>query len=256
MGIVANLNWWGFCAGQEGWSVAGVVPATVAQMVTWCTGFDLGEPFPGLARFVVGIRAVRAMGGPRVLIHGHRGPVMHRTSLGSAGLVAGTLAAFLSVAVAVPAQAAGGWSAPVPLPISGGSAVAAVNASGAAAAITSGQTASGTAAVSVSTSADGHTWTAPVTLGPGGEPAVALAPNGRTVAVWQGFSGITSTGVQASVLVPGGTWSAPVTVAPAGINPQVAVDAAGDAVAMWATGVPTRPSRRRSCGPAGPGLPR
>jgi hypothetical protein len=161
--------------------------------------------------------------------------VIHRISLCSSGLIAGTLAAFLGVAVAVPAQAAAGWSAPVTLPLSGGSPAAAVNASGAAAAITSGQTASGTAVVSVSTSADGHTWTTPVTLGPGGEPAVALAPNGRTVAVWQGFSGITSTGVQASVLAPGGTWSAPVTVAPAGVNPQVAVDTAGDAVALWAT---------------------
>jgi hypothetical protein len=158
---------------------------------------------------------------------------MHRTSPLGAGLIAGTLTAFLGVAVAVPAQAAGGWSAPVALPVSGGSPAAAVNASGAAVVITSGQTAS--VGVSVSTSADGHTWTAPVTLGPGGEQAVALAPNGRAVAVWQGFSGVTSTGVQASVLVPGGTWSAPVTVAPAGINPEVAVDAAGDAVALWTT---------------------
>jgi hypothetical protein len=161
---------------------------------------------------------------------------MHRTSPRSLGLItAGTLAAFLAVAGAVPAQAAGGWSAPVTVPLSGGSPAAAVNSSGAAAVITSGQTASGTFSVSVSTSANGQTWTTPVTLGPGGEPAVALAPNGRTVAVWQGFSGIASTGVQASVLAPGGTWSAPVTVAPAGTNPQVAVDAAGDAVALWTT---------------------
>jgi hypothetical protein len=41
---------------------------------------------------------------------------MYCTSPRSAGLIAGTLAAFLGVAVAVPAQAAGGWSAPVPLP--------------------------------------------------------------------------------------------------------------------------------------------
>jgi hypothetical protein len=161
--------------------------------------------------------------------------MMHRISRCSAGLVAGTVAASLGVAVAVPAQAAGGWSAPVPLPISGGSPAAAVSASGAAAVITSGQTASGTAGVSVSTSADGQTWTTPVTLGQGGEPAVALAPNGRTLAVWQGVSGITSTGVQASVRVPGRAWSTPVSVAPAGVNPQVAVDAAGDAVALWAT---------------------
>ena len=53
--------------------------------------------------------------------------------------------------------------------------------------------------------------------------------------MWQGFSGITSTGVQASFLAPGGTWSTPVTVAPAGVNPQVAMDAAGDAVALWTT---------------------
>ena len=56
-----------------------------------------------------------------------------------------------------------------------------------------------------------------------------------------GFFGITSTGVQASVLAPGGTWSAPVTVAPAGVNPQVAVDAAGDAVALWTTGSSNAP---------------
>ncbi len=159
--------------------------------------------------------------------------MMHRTSPRSLGLTAGTLAAFLVVAGAAPAQAAGGWSAPVPLPVADGSPVASVNASGAAAVITSGQTASGALGVSVSTSANGQTWTTPVTLGPGGEPAVAVAPNGRTVAVWQGFSGATSTGVQASVLTPGGTWSAPVTVAPAGSNPQVAMDAAGDAVALW-----------------------
>jgi hypothetical protein len=163
------------------------------------------------------------------------GTSLASASLPSAAIIAGTLAAFLGVAVAVPAQAAGGWSAPVSLPISGGSLADAVNASGAAAVVTSGQSASGNAVVSVSTSANGQTWTAPVTLGPGGEPAVALAPDGRTVAVWQGFSGTTSAGVQASVLAPGGTWSAPVTVAPAGINPQVAVDAAGDAVALWVT---------------------
>jgi hypothetical protein len=163
------------------------------------------------------------------------GTSLASASLPSAAIIAGTLAAFLGVAVAVPAQAAGGWSAPVSLPISGGSLADAANASGAAAVVTSGQSASGNAVVSVSTSANGQTWTAPVTLGPGGEPAVALAPDGRTVAVWQGFSGTTSAGVQASVLAPGGTWSAPVTVAPAGINPQVAVDAAGDAVALWVT---------------------
>jgi hypothetical protein len=66
--------------------------------------------------------------------------------------------------------------------------------------------------------------------GQGAEPAVALAPDGRTVAVWQGVSGLTSTGVRARVLAPGGTWSAPVTATPAGINPEVAVDAAGAAV--------------------------
>jgi hypothetical protein len=166
---------------------------------------------------------------------------MHRISPLSAGLIAGTLTAFLGVAVAVPAQAAGGWSAPAALPISGGSLAAAVNASGAAVAITSGPTASGTVGVSVSTSTDGHTWTAPVILGPGGEPAVALAPNGRAVAVWQGFSGVTPAGLQASVLVPGGTWSAPVTIAPAGINPEVAEDAAGDAVALWTTSASNAP---------------
>ena len=46
---------------------------------------------------------------------------MYRTSPRSAGLVAGILAAFLGVAVTVPAQAAGGGPRTVPLPMSGAS---------------------------------------------------------------------------------------------------------------------------------------
>lgn len=143
-------------------------------------------------------------------------------------------------ALAVPADAAGTWSAPVQLstPIAptyvvDGATVAA-NHSGALVAAWEDQASDGTQFVHVRTSADGTTWSAPTTLGEGVTPSVALAPDGRAVAMWTGLPPIAGT-VQASVRAPGGSWSAPVTVSPDAGPVQVAMDASGNTVAVWAS---------------------
>src|SRR5690348_2655316 len=111
------------------------------------------------------------------------------------------IAAAASTAVAVPAQAASSWSPPVQLPGSCGGSVA-VNAAGVQAAAGYQQNPDNSITVQVCTSADGQTWSAPVTLAQGVSPAVAIAPDGRAVAVWEGGPG-TSPTVQASVRPPG-----------------------------------------------------
>src|ERR1700728_1833030 len=99
---------------------------------------------------------------------------------GAVALPALVIACGTSAAVALPAQAASTWSAPVALPTGVGSASFAENASGAQIAVT------GTGP-QVSSSTNGHTWSAPVTVAAGGiDAAVALAANGRAVALWHG----------------------------------------------------------------------
>src|SRR5262245_10530363 len=108
-------------------------------------------------------------------------------------------------ALASPAQALTSWSPPVQLPGACGAALA-INAAGAEVAAGSQQNPDNTMSVQVCTSADGQTWSAPVTLGQGYHPAVAIAPDGRVVAVW------TASTVSASVRPPGGQWGPAVTV--------------------------------------------
>ncbi len=74
--------------------------------------------------------------------------------------------------------------------------------------------------------------------GPGqdGEiPLVAVDPRGDATAVWEHNNG-TNTVIQAATRPAGGTWGAPVTLSAGGENsfaPDVAVDAQGDATAVW-----------------------
>jgi hypothetical protein len=68
------------------------------------------------------------------------------------------------------------------------------------------------------------------------DPQVALDPAGDAVAVWQYFNG-SNTIVQAVTRPAGGAWSTPQDISAAGQSvsfPQVAVDAAGNAIAVWA----------------------
>jgi len=67
------------------------------------------------------------------------------------------------------------------------------------------------------------------------EPQVAIDPAGNAVAVWSRFDGAKDV-VQAAVQAPGGGWGPGADLSPAGQNasePQVAIDPAGNAVAVW-----------------------
>src|SRR5215472_14628116 len=155
-------------------------------------------------------------------------------SLRRPGLVlpAALIALAAGTALASPAQALTGWSPPVQLPGACGAALA-VNTAGTEVAAGSQQNPDGTVSVQACTSADGQTWSAPVTLGQGYHPAVAIAPDGRAVAVWTGASG-----VSASVRPPGGQWGPAVTVSTVGAYRDlgVGIDGSGNAIAAWMTG--------------------
>jgi hypothetical protein len=141
----------------------------------------------------------------------------------AASLALGALIAFGTGSAA---EAAGSWSPPITLPSGVGNAVFYENASGA-------RIAEVGVGPQISTSSDGLTWSAPITLGQGGaHPAFAIAPNGRAVAVWVGGTSSAPT-IQSSVRPPGGAWSAPVTVSGDGEPPQVGIDNNGDAIVAW-----------------------
>jgi hypothetical protein len=158
-----------------------------------------------------------------------------------------------SAAVALPAQAAGTWSAPTALPAGVGSAEGtggfAENASGTQIAVT------GTGP-QISSSANGQTWSAPVTIAAGGTgAAVALAANGRAVVAWDGGTA-TAPVIEASTQAPGGTWSAPVTIGAltAGARaPVIGIDGSGNAIVAWSgsTGIKTLGSVFTASLPAG-----
>ncbi len=94
----------------------------------------------------------------------------------------------------------------------------------------------------------GGLWRTPVTVsapGLAGEPHVAFDGQGDAVAVWDIWShGFLSPRiVQAAVMSPGGAWQSPVNIVGAADeldqpkeagDPGIAVDAQGDAVAVWA----------------------
>ena len=86
----------------------------------------------------------------------------------------------------------------------------------------------------------GAPWSTPIDVSGLGRsataPHLAIDPVGDAVAVWSRANGGGTTVVQAASRAAGGTWEAPVDVsAPGGIvaAPQVAINAAGKAVAVW-----------------------
>ena len=91
----------------------------------------------------------------------------------------------------------------------------------------------------------GGTWTAPVRLSAPGvdtfsTPQVGVGPRGATVAVWQRHDG-SSWVVAAATRTAGGGWTPSVDVSESGRDawdPQVAVDSAGNATAVWSATVP------------------
>ena len=167
---------------------------------------------------------------------------MHRFTRRSAIVALPALLALgTSAAVALPAQAASTWSAPAPLPAGAGSQQFAENAAGAQ--VVTWSTYNETTfltSVEVSTSANGLTWSAPVTLTTGNDagpaPVARIAPNGRAVVAWLGGP-TTASVIQSSVLPPGGTWSAPVNVSTDAFGgPVIGMDGSGNAIVTWLGG--------------------
>ncbi len=149
------------------------------------------------------------------------------------GLPASLIALGTGIVLALPAQAANSWTPPVQLPTgcaasSTATGSVAVNATGMQVAAAN---VNGISAVSVCTSPDGQSWSAPSTLGQGVNPAVALAADGRAVVAWEGGT-FAATDIEASVRPPGGTWGAPVVVSAAGYPgaPLIGIDGWGNVV--------------------------
>ena len=148
-------------------------------------------------------------------------------------LAAALIAVGAGTALASPAQALTAWSPPVQLPGACGAALA-VNAAGTEVAAGSQQNPDNTVSVQACTSADGQTWSAPVTVGRGYNPVVAIAPDGRVVVVWRST---TEAGVSASVRPPGGQWGPAVTASGGPYRDLVVgIDGSGNAIAAWMTG--------------------
>lgn len=140
-------------------------------------------------------------------------------------------------------RAAGGtWQEPVDLSVAGRDAFnpqVAVDPSGDAVAVW-GRYDGANYIVEAASRAAGGVWQAPVDLSVAGgdaeQPQVAVDSSGDAVAVWQRYDGADYI-VEAASGAAGGVWQAPVELSIAGQNaftPQVGVDPAGDAIAVWA----------------------
>jgi hypothetical protein len=146
-----------------------------------------------------------------------------------------------SIVEAATRTAAGSWSGPVALSAAGENAVApgvAIDPAGEAVAIWK-RFDGAHSIVQSSSRAAGAAWPRPVNLSAPGrnaeEPDVAIDPAGEALAVWERFDGRFDR-IQSASRRPGGSWSKATDLSGRGRSahePQVAVDAAGEAVAVW-----------------------
>lgn len=145
-----------------------------------------------------------------------------------------------SSVLAATRPAGGAWSAPAQL--SGAAGMRAnprvvVAPSGTATAVW-GSFAGGAYGVQTASRAPGEAWTAPLDLVSGDvfdTPALAVDAQGEATALWQQNDG-TGWVVTSASLPAGGAWSSPVELSARGSDswdPQVAVDPAGNATAVW-----------------------
>jgi DNA-binding beta-propeller fold protein YncE len=93
--------------------------------------------------------------------------------------------------------------------------------------------------IEATTRPTGSTWSAPVPLSDPSPhvalPEVAIDPAGKAVAVWQRFDGAHFV-IEAATRPAGGGWSGPTRLSRpsrGSFEPQIAIDAAGEAVAVW-----------------------
>ena len=175
--------------------------------------------------------------------------VVRRIALPLASLlVVGALAA-------VPAGSAPTWTSPsVPLSLTGANTASqevAVNDAGVAVAIwRSGYESPSRAVIQASIHPVGGSWSAPDDLsaseGFGAEPEVAIDAAGNAVAVWQ-QTDAPNPFIEASSRPAGGSWSEPVPISDpskGAFVPKVAIDDAGNAVAIWNSDNSVQWSRR------------
>ncbi|HEY5332546.1 MAG TPA: hypothetical protein VIJ21_03300, partial [Solirubrobacterales bacterium] len=146
-----------------------------------------------------------------------------------------------SIVEAAVRTAAGAWSRPAALSATGENAVApqvAIDATGEAVAIWKRFDGAHSIVQSASRAA-GAAWSRPVNLSAPGrnaeEPDVAIDAAGEAVAVWERFDGRFDR-IQSASRRPGGSWSKATYLSRRGRSahePQVAVDAGGESVAVW-----------------------
>jgi hypothetical protein len=142
----------------------------------------------------------------------------------------------------------GEWLAPIALSSPGGKAEngdVAMNEAGDAVATWSEEPVGGTVGVYSSNLIPGtNSWTGAVRLNPAGQKGfaapVAIAPDGSATVAWEENTGASNFVVESvSRVGAGGAWSAPVAISPKegfAIDPQLAVNAAGEATAVWEVG--------------------
>jgi len=144
----------------------------------------------------------------------------------------GEIVLALALAAVSPAGATPGWLPPHDVTTTPGvvtSPSVATDAWGSAFAVWAGDQ----AVLSAARPAAAGAWESPATLsGPGGTaPRIAVTPAGTAIAVWL-LSGL----VQAAVRPPGAAWGPAETISSpldSSQSPQISVDAAGDAFAVW-----------------------
>jgi hypothetical protein len=172
------------------------------------------------------------------------------------------LCALFLLLPATPAVAAPAWLAPVDLTAAGESArtapQVAVDPGGDAVAVWKGHNGADEV-IEASSRTAGGSWQAPVDLSAAGydasEPQVAVDAAGEAVVLWKD-SGGTNTIIEAASRTAGGGWQAPVELSAAGRNasePQVALDAGGDVVAVWGRSDGTNLIVQAASRPAGAG---
>ena len=167
---------------------------------------------------------------------------MSRSRQGLCLALLAVAAAALSAAVPSPAVAAPAWLHPLDLSAPGQSAEAPQLGAASAGSATALWSRSNGSDIIIQSAVrpPGATWSAPVDLSAPGrdaeQPQLAVDPAGDAIAVWSRGNGGGTSVVQAAARARTGAWQLPVDISAAGgvvAAPQVAINAAGKAAAVW-----------------------
>lgn len=104
------------------------------------------------------------------------------------------------------------------------------------------QSSAGNTVISAAFFPVGGPWESPTQLSAGGqdatEPQIVIDSNGNAIAIWERNSNVGDEIIQSATLPFGGSWSSVTDISATGIDshhPQIGVDSAGNAVAIWNT---------------------